>query len=170
MHEVITISTKEEDVIDIDPDTGQPMNIDFVDKDLPMKLKDIRDNNMMMWSKLISNPHAYSVEAIDDMRRNIVMTAAVLMEHDVKIEVPNKERTPEDVIKEGMGELGLMLGSKAFTGALSFWRRVKDDVMDHGANYEEADDEYYQRDDGSYFFFDPDTGEEVECDEHGEEI
>ena len=98
------------------------------------------------------------------------MTAAVLMEHDVKIEVPNKERTPEDVIKEGMGELGLMLGSKAFTGALSFWRRVKDDVMDHGANYEEADDEYYQRDDGSYFFFDPDTGEEVECDEHGEEI
>ena len=98
------------------------------------------------------------------------MLAAVLMEHDVKIEVPKKERTPEDVIKEGMGELGLMLGSKAVGGALSFWRRMKDDMMDYEQEYTEADDEYYQRDDGSYFFFDLETGEEVECDEHGEEI
>ncbi len=135
-----------------------------------MKLKDIRDNDVMIWSKLIANPHAYAVEAIDDLRRNVVMLAAVLMEHDVKIEVPKKERTAEDVIKEGMGELGLMLGSKAFSGALSFWRRIKEDHMDHEANYEEVDDEFYQRDDGTYFFYDPDTGDEVECDEFGEEL
>ena len=47
---------------------------------------------------------------------------------------------------------------------------MKDDMMDYGQEYQEEDDEYYQRDDGSYFFVDPETGEEVECDEHGEEI
>ncbi len=146
------------------------MDLELVSKDLTTKLKDIRDNDLMIWSKVIANPHAYATEAIDDLRRNVVMLAAVLMEHDVKIEVPKKERTPEDVIKEGMGELGLMLGSKAVGGALSFWRRMKDDMMDYEQEYTEADDEYYQRDDGSYFFFDLETGEEVECDEHGEEI
>ena len=168
-HEVIYI-TNDDKTIDIDPDTGKPMDIDFVHKDLTMKLKDIRDNDLLIWSKLIANPHRHSVDAIDDLRRNVVMLAAVLMEHDVKVEVPKKERTAEDVIKEGMGELGLMLGSKAFSGALSFWRRVKEDSMDHSANYEEVDDEFYQREDGSYFFYDPDTGEEVECDEFGEEL
>ena len=43
-------------------------------------------------------------------------------------------------------------------------------MMDYEAEYQEADDEYYQREDGSYFFFDPETGEEVDCDESGEEI
>ena len=28
----------------------------------------------------------------------------------------------------------------------------------------------HEREDGSYFFYDPDTGEEVECDEFGEEL
>ena len=93
------------------------MDIDFINKDLTMKLKDIRDNDLLIWSKLIANPHRHSVDAIDDLRRNVVMLAAVLMEHDVKVEVPKKERTAEDVIKEGMGELGLMLGSKSI-----FWR------------------------------------------------
>ncbi len=157
-------------MFDVDPETGKVVDIEIISKDLTTKLKDIRDNDVIIWSKLIANPHAYSAEAIDDLRRNVVMLAAVLMEHDVKIEVPKKERTPEDVVKEGMGELGLMLGSKAFGSALSFWRRMKDDMMDYEAEYQEADDEYYQREDGSYFFFDPETGEEVDCDESGEEI
>ena len=165
-----SITEEDKEVIDVDPETGRIVDLELVSKDLTTKLKDIRDNDLMIWSKVIANPHAYSTEAIDDLRRNVVMLAAVLMEHDVKIEVPKKERTPEDVIKEGMGELGLMLGSKAVGGALSFWRRMKDDMMDYGQEYQEEDDEYYQRDDGSYFFVDPETGEEVECDKHGEEI
>ena len=139
--------------------------------DLISKIKTIRDQNALQWAKLIANPHGYAADSIDIFRRDVVILAAVLMEHDVKIEIPKKERTPEDVLKEGMGELGLMLGSKAFSGALSFWRRVKDDMMDYEASYEEeAEDEYFQRDNGTYFFNDPETGEEVECDEFGEEV
>ena len=48
------------------------------------------------------------------------MCAAVLMEHGVKIEIPKKDRTPEDVLKESMGELGMMLGSKAFSNWIEF--------------------------------------------------
>ena len=100
---------------DIDPEDGKVVDVDFVTKDLSMKLKDLRDANMQQWAKLIANPHAYTVESIDEFRRNIAMCAAVLMEHGVKIEIPKKERTPEDVLKESMGELGMMLGSKAFS-------------------------------------------------------
>ena len=146
------------------------MEIEIVTNDLITKIKDIRDQNALQWAKLIANPHGYAADSIDLFRRDIVLLAAVLMEHDVKIVIPNKERTAEDVLKEGMGELGLMLGSKAFSGALSFWRRVKDDMMDHELEYQEAEDEYYQRDDGTYFFIEPETGEEVECNEDGEEI
>jgi len=135
------------------------------------KIKDIRDQNAIQWAKVIANPHAYAADSIDLFRRDIVLLAAVLMEHGVKMELPTKERTPEDVLKEGMGELGMMLGSKAFGNALSFWRRIKEDgMMDYESTYEEADDEYYQRDNGTYFFIDPETGEEVDCDDTGEEI
>jgi hypothetical protein len=43
-------------------------------------------------------------------------------------------------------------------------------MMDYESTYEEADDEYYQRENGTFFFTDPETGEEVECDDTGEEI
>ena len=111
------------DTFDVDPEDGTIVDVDFVTKDLTMKLKDLRDANVQQWAKIIANPHSYAVESIDEFRRNIAMCAAVLMEHNVKIEIPKKDRTPEDVLKESMGELGMMLGSKAFAGGLNFFRR-----------------------------------------------
>lgn len=154
------------ETFDIDEDGN--VDIDFAKKNLDMKLKDLRDSNMQQWAKLIANPDTYSVDSIDAFRRNIAMCAAVLMEHGVKIEIPSKERTPEDVLKESMGELGMMLGSKAFAGGLNFFRRVKEDVMDVTSTYEEDDEddfEIYEDEDGYYYY--DETGNAVACDVDG---
>jgi hypothetical protein len=154
------------DVFDVDEDGKVEVN--FAKKNLDMKLKDLRDANMQQWAKLIANPDAYSVESIDEFRRNIAMCAAVLMEHNVKIEIPTKERTPEDVLKESMGELGMMLGSKAFAGGLNFFRRVKEDIMDVTSTYEEDDDDDFEifEDDEGYYYYD-ESGNAIACDVDG---
>jgi len=94
------------------------------------------------------------------------------MEYNIPIEVPPKERKIEDVIREAAGEAGMMLGSKAMASGVSFYRRVKDSVESgeklpadsEVVNEEEID--VYQDDDG-FFFIDPETDEEVACDEFG---
>ena len=148
---------------------GKIVDVDIVNKDLTTKLKDLRDANMQQWALLIANPHAHAVDSIDEFRRNIAMCAAILMEHSVKIEIPKKERTPEDVLKESMGELGMMLGSKAFAGGLNFFRRVKEDVMDVTSTYEEDEDEddfeIYEDEDG-YYYYDL-KGNAIACDVDG---
>jgi hypothetical protein len=100
-----------------------------------------------------------------------------MMEHDVKVELPTKERQAEDVIKESMAELGMMLGAKGFAGALSFWRRVKDDMMNHTSTYDDDDMlAIYEHEDedgngtGEYFFIDPESEDRVPCSIDGEEI
>ena len=157
------------DTFDVDHEDGTIVDVDFVNKDLTMKLKDLRDANVQQWAKIIANPHSYAVESIDEFRRNIAMCAAVLMEHNVKIEIPKKDRTPEDVLKESMGELGMMLGSKAFAGGLNFFRRVKEDVMDVASTYEEGEDEdgfeIFEDDDGYYYY--NERGNAVACDVDG---
>ena len=74
-----------------------------------------------------------------------------------------------DVLKESMGELGMMLGSKAFAGGLNFFRRVKEDIMDVTSTYEEAEDEdgfeIYEDDDGYYYY--NERGNAVACDVDG---
>jgi len=146
---------------------GKIVDVDIVNKDLAGKLKDLRDANMQQWALLIANPHAYAVDSIDEFRRNIAMCAAVLMEHSVKLEIPKKERTPEDVLKESMGELGMMLGSKAFAGGLNFFRRVKEDVMDVTSTYEEDEDDFeiFEDDDGYYYY--DERGNAIACDVDG---
>jgi len=155
------------DVYDVGGD-GKIIDTDFVNKDLSMKLKDLRDANMQQWAALIANPDGRAMESIDEFRRNIAMCAAVLMEHGVKMEIPKKERTPEDVLKESMGELGMMLGSKAFAQGLNFYRRVKEDIMDVNSTYEEADDEEFEifEDDDGYYYID-ERGNEIACDVDG---
>ena len=154
------------DTFDVDNE-GKILDVDIVNKDLSAKLKDLRDANMQQWALLIANPHAHAVDSIDEFRRNIAMCAAVLMEHSVKLEIPKKERTPEDVLKESMGELGMMLGSKAFAGGLNFFRRVKEDVMDVTSTYEEdeGDFEIYEDDDGYYYY--DEQGNAIACDVDG---
>ena len=154
------------DTFDVDSE-GKILDVDIVNKDLTAKLKDLRDANMQQWALLIANPHAHAVDSIDEFRRNIAMCAAVLMEHSVKLEIPKKERTPEDVLKESMGELGMMLGSKAFAGGLNFFRRVKEDVMDVTSTYEEdeGDFEIYEDDDGYYYY--DEQGNAIACDVDG---
>lgn len=154
------------DTFDVDSE-GKILDVDIVNKDLTAKLKDLRDANMQQWALLIANPHGHAVDSIDEFRRNIAMCAAVLMEHSVKIEIPKKERTPEDVLKESMGELGMMLGSKAFAGGLNFFRRVKEDVMDVTSTYEEDEDDFeiYEDDDGYYYY--DEQGNAIACDVDG---
>ena len=55
------------DTFDVDPEDGTIVDVDFVTKDLTMKLKDLRDANVQQWAKIIANPHSYAVESIDDL-------------------------------------------------------------------------------------------------------
>ena len=50
------------------------------------------------------------------------------MEHGVRIQIPTKERTAEDVMKEAAGELGSMFGAKGVAYGLSFVNRVRENI------------------------------------------
>ena len=96
--------------------------------DLDNKLKDLREENGVLWSKLISDPHMNASGIVDDMRRHVVKTVAVLMEHNVNLALPKKDRTPEDILKEAGAELGSMYGAKGVATTLNFMRQVKEQV------------------------------------------
>ena len=61
-----------------------------------------------------------------------------------------------------------MLGAKVVASAM----RMKRSFQDSLKSAQESDEfEIYQDpNDGSYYFIDPETGEEVDCDEYGNEL
>ena len=146
-------------------------NVDIIPQELITALKDQRAEMDRHYAKLIAQPYNCQ-HLIHDIQRQIVQTVTILMEFNIPIEVPKKERTIEDVVREAAGEAGMLLGSKAMASGVSFYRRVKDSVESRGgipANAEVVDEEeidVYQDDDG-FFYIDPDTDEEVACDEFG---
>ncbi len=136
-------------------------------KNLVQKLEDLRDIAMSEWALLINDPQVYAPQFIEKQRHRFPMTAATLMEHGVKLELPKKEHGAEDVLKEAAGELGAMYGVKGVSAGLSFVRNVREEIStDKTENWEEIT--VYQRDDGSYYYIYED--EEIECDEAGNDI
>jgi hypothetical protein len=132
-----------------------------VTNDLSTKVKILSDDSMNIYALIISDPRKHGHE-LNELRRNVVKLAATLLEHNVKIEVPTKERTAQDVLQEAAGELGSMFGAKGVVSGLSFVNRIRENI---NTNREEL--VIYEDDDGNLFYIDTETGDEVDCDEQG---
>lgn len=90
-------------------------------------------------------------------------TMATLMEEGIPISDNPRIRTPEDVVKEGLAELGGMVGGRLVGGIMKM-KQGFDSSMKAS-----ADDEfvvYRDPDSGTYYFID-ENDEEVDCDQHG---
>jgi len=139
--------------------------MDIVDPELIKSLKVNRDEFVQMYAQLIANPYL-APNLVGDLRTNLVNTIATLIEHGIPIDPERKIRTPDDVIKEGMMELGGMLGAKAFGGALKAKRAITDTLQ--GDEQFTAESKVFKDpDDGSYYYIDPTSGAEVDCDIDG---
>ena len=141
-------------------------NTEIVSVDLTRVLKQNRDEMMTIYAKLIANPYLAS-KLVPDFKSNIMNTAATLLEHGVPLDEAGKIRTPEDVVKEGVMELGGMLGGKIFGAGLKAKRAFQDSLRKAAKDYDEDVEIYRDPNDGSYYFIDPETGEEVDCDMEG---
>lgn len=141
---------------------GRPENVDVVNEqnDLSVKLKNVRDDMMATLALIIHDPHKHGHE-IDGLRRDIIRLATAMLEHGVRLEVPKKERTAEDVIKEAAGELGSMFGARGVAAGLSFVNKVRTNIT---TNREEL--VIYEDEAGGLYYIDED-GNEIDCDEEG---
>jgi hypothetical protein len=149
-----------------DTGKGYQQDTEIISADLTRVLKENRDEMMRIYAKLIANPYL-AAHLVPDFRSNIMNTAATLLEHGVPLDEAGKIRNPEDVVKEGMMELGGMLGGKIFGSALKAKKAFQDTVRKSASDYEEDIEIYKDPNDGSFYFIDPDTGEEVDCDMEG---
>ena len=149
-----------------DTGKGYQQDAEIISADLTRVLKENRDEMMRIYAKLIANPYL-AAHLVPDFRSNIMNTAATLLEHGVPLDEAGKIRNPEDVVKEGMMELGGMLGGKIFGSALKAKKAFQDTVRKSATDYEEDVEIYKDPNDGSFYFIDPDTGDEVDCDMEG---
>lgn len=135
---------------------GEPTSNDLVSK-----VKNLSDDSMNIYALIISDPRKHG-HALNELRRNVVKLAATLLEHNVKIEVPTKERTAQDVLQEAAGELGSMFGAKGVASGLSFVNRIRENI-----NTTREELIIYEDEDGTLYYIDEETGEEIECDDQG---
>ena len=142
---------------------GRPESVDVVNEqnDLSVKLKNVRDSMMATLALIIHDPHKHGHE-IDELRRDIIRLATAMLEHGVRLEMPKKERTAEDVIKEAAGELGSMFGAQGVAAGLSFVNKVRTNITTN----REEELVIYEDEAGGLYYIDED-GNEIDCDEEG---
>ena len=142
----------------------------MVDPELITSLKEYKEEMNMTYSKLIANPYL-APTLVDDTKSTLLRTIAVLMENNIPLQLPGKERTAEDVVTESLAELGGLLGAK---GAIAMLR-AKKGFKDAWKDYRESDDfVIYEDENGEFYFLDPedidlheDERNEIPCDEYG---
>ena len=157
--------TDEEEFFDTVDNSAEKTEV--IPPELTSGLKNNRDDMMQLYAKMILNPYL-APDLVDDVKRNLLNTVALLMEHGVPVSHSSKVRTPDDVLKEGMAEIGGMLGAKAFVGAMKMKKSFKDTLST--AKESEDFEIYKDPKDGSFYFIDPETGEELDCDELGNQL
>lgn len=142
---------------------------DIIEPGLENALKNHKEQMSRYYAELIANPYRAQT-IIEDIRREVVSTAATLMEHRIPLNIPKKPRTMTDVLQEAAAEAGMMMGSNAMAAGVSFFRNVRDKVDQAAAEpIEEEEFVIYEDEDGNFFFIDED-GEEVDCDQFGNPI
>jgi hypothetical protein len=136
---------------------------DIVPTDLTGELKGQRDEMMKLYAKLIANPYL-APQLIPDFRSALMSTLGTLMENNIPVSDNPKIRTPDDVIKEGMAELGTMLGAQGIAAVMRMKKSFSDTVKSDSS--EEEFVVYRDPDTGTFYYIDSD-GSEVDCDEDG---
>ena len=140
-------------------------DVDIIDPQLIATLKVNRDELVQLYAKLIANPYL-APTLVNDARSNLVNTVATLIEHGIPVDPEGKIRTADDVMKEGLMELGGIMGGKLFGGALKAKKAFQDTVKANDGTIEI----YKDPEDGSFYYVDPNTGAEVDCDINGEPL
>lgn len=138
--------------------------VDVVSKDVTAQLKAQKDEINLLYSKLIANPYL-APQLIPDFRSAVMSTVATLMENGIPISTDPKLRTPDDVFREGLAELGGMLGGKVVGGIMKMKQGFESSMS---RNNDDEDDfvVYRDPDTGTHYYID-ENGEEVDCDAQG---
>ena len=142
---------------------------EIVTQELINGLKEQRDDMMQIYAKLIANPYL-ATNLASEAKSNLVKTIALLLENNVPVEVPSKARTSDDVIKEGLVELGGMMGAGAVGSVLRAKKSIQDTIkgIATGPEADLSDWELcFDPEDGSYYLHNPETDEEMVCDKDG---
>ena len=134
---------------------------DVIPLELTTKLKEQRDEVNKLYAKLILNPYL-APHLVPDFRSALMGTVAVLMENGVPISDDPKIRTPEDVVSEGLAELGGMVGGKLVGNIM----KMKKSFTDNMTPTDDEDVVYRDPDTGTYYFIN-EAGEEDDCDKKG---
>ena len=147
----------------------QPEYIDvesegIVDRKLITELKEIKGEINLVYSKLIANPYM-APDLVDDARSSLVRTVGLLMEYNIPLQHEGKKRSADDIIRESLAELGGLLGAKGAIAALRAKRSFQQTWEDYrnSADFEV----YHDPETDDYYFIDPDTGDEIDCDHLG---
>jgi len=139
---------------------------EVIEPGLENALKNHRERMNTLYAEIIANPYRAQT-VIEEIRREVVSTAATLMENRIPLNIPKKPRTMTDVLQEAAAEAGMMMGSNAMAAGVSFFRNVRDKV-DQAATEPIEEEEFviYEDEEGNFFFVD-DDGLEVDCDQFG---
>ena len=142
-------------------DNSYQGDTEIIDPELIRTLKVNRDELMQLYAKLIANPYL-APNLVNDFRSNLVNTIATLIEHGIPVDPEGKIRTADDVIKAGLMELGGIMGGKLFGAGLKAKKAFQDTLKENGET-----EVYRDPEDGSYYYINPETGEEIDCDVNG---
>lgn len=137
---------------------------DLIPQSLVAELKQHKDEVNQLYSKLILNPYL-APQLVPDFRSALMGTVALLMENGIPVSTNPKIRTPDDVVREGLAELGGMMGGKIVGGLM----KMKAGFQSSIRAGEDSEDEfivYRDPDSGTHYYID-ENGEEVDCDQHG---
>ena len=141
---------------------------DIIPPDLVTSLEVHQKNMEIAFIALKGNPYRAD-EHINTMRNEIISTLVTLMEANIPVAVPKKERTLTDVLQEAAAESASMMGSNAVAKGVSFFRDVKQNIgkakQGIPANAEEII--IYEDEESGELFFIDDDGNEIVCDENG---
>lgn len=141
---------------------------DIVPHDLDASLTMHQKNMEVAYLALKANPYR-AEEHINTMRKEIISTLVTLMEANIPVAIPKKERTLTDILQEAAAESASMLGSNAVAKGVSFFRDVKENINKSKQGIPSDAEEiviYEDEETGELFFID-ENGNEVVCDEHG---
>ena len=148
-------------------DEDTHLDTEIIDPNLVNLLKVNRDEFVQLYAKLIANPYL-APHLVQDLRTNLVNSIAALIEYGIPVDPERKIKSADDVIKEGMMELGGIMGGKLFGGALKAKRAFQDNLA--SATEDGEKNVFKDPDDGSFYYIDSKSGEEVDCDIDGNPI
>ena len=141
---------------------------DIIPPNLETSLEVHQKNMELAFIALKGNPYRAD-EHINTLRKEIVSTLVTLMEANIPVAIPKKERTLTDILQEAAAESASMLGSNAVAKGVSFFRDVKENInkAKQGIPGDAEEIVIYEDEETGELFFVDDEGNEIVCDENG---